>query len=83
MRFPRIGSRMTQNGSQNDLRMTLQTTLPDWSRDGPQIDLPTLRSALSHMAVSNNTVFKVLLTIAEVKDLSSQDWIRPPTRCQL
>ena len=54
-------------------------TLPDWSRDDPQIDLLDPEIGLSHMAVSNTTVFNVLLTVAEDKHLSSKDWIRPPT----
>ena len=78
MRFLSKGPEWVQNGSRNDLRITL----PDWSPDGPemtlrstsqpQIDPPVIRP-------SNMTVFNVLLTVADIKHVSSIDWIRPPT----
>ena len=79
MRFPKIGSRI---GSRIDLELTQNDPLddpPDWSRDGLRMTLPTSDIGLSHMAVSNKALFNVLLTIGELKPLSSKDWIRPPT----
>ena len=60
-------------------RMTPESTLPDWSPDVPQIpdiDLPTMALPT---AVSNKALFNVLLAIAEEIQVSSKDWIRPPT----
>ena len=73
---------MVQNGSQNGPELTRidpEYTLPDWSPDDLRYALMTLRSALSHMAVSNRALFSVLLTIADRIRVSSIDWIRPPS----
>ena len=70
-----MASELTQNWTQNDP----PDDLPDWSRDDPPDTSRTLISSLSHMAVSNEALFEVLLTIAEVNEVSSKDWIRPPT----
>ena len=77
-----IGSRMGPELTRIDLRYDPPGPVPRWSRDDPQMTHMTLRSASSQTAVSNNTVFKVLLTVAEEITLSSKDWIRPPSRCQ-
>ena len=76
------GPRMTSEWTQNDLRYGPPRLVPRWSRDGlpdPDIDLPT---TLSHTAVSKEALFSSLLTIAERKEVSSKDWIAPPSRSQ-
>ena len=75
---PDMASEWVPEWPQNDLQMTL----PDWSPDDPPDDLWDPEIGLSHMAVSNKAYFTVLLTIAELKGVSSQDWIRPPTQSQ-
>ena len=80
MRFPRIGSRKGPEKGPEMTRIDSESTLPDWSRDGPQITSRSPIPALSHTAVSNRALFKVLLTIATENRVSSKDWIRPPTQ---
>ena len=73
---------MVQIGSQIDLRMTPESTLPDHPQTGPEI---TLRSPISRPQISysqNMALFNVLLTVAEIKEVRSKDWIRAPTCCQ-
>ena len=55
---------------------------PDWSRDDPQIDLRDPQIDLSQTAVSKEVFLTGLLTIADIKDLSSKDWIRAPSQSQ-
>ena len=61
-----------------------QNDPPDWSRDDPSDWSPdALRSLIPQTSETygqNKGLFKVLLTIAELFDLPSKDWIRPPTR---
>ena len=79
MRFLRLGLEWVLEWVQNDLNIDPFWTSGDWSRDGPQITLRTLYPGPSHMAVSNEALFTVLLTIAERLGVSSKDWIAPPT----
>ena len=77
---------MSQIGSHIDLRidprLTLQMDPPDWSRDDPPRPSDPHIQALSHTAVLNKTLFQVLLTVATGKQVSSKDWIAPPSRSQ-
>ena len=77
-----MASGRVQIWPQIDLRMDPQMDPPDWSQTGPQMTLQTLISLASDTYAQNKALFHVLLTIAEVKQLPSRDWIRPPSRCQ-
>ena len=78
MRFPEIWSRI-------DLRLTSDDPPddpPGPSPDGPQMTLQDPISRPQETYAQNKAIFDVLLTVAERKDGSSKDWIRPPTCCQ-
>ena len=77
-----MGLDMVPDDPQIDPQMTLRLTLQTQSPDGPQI---ALRSQISRPQISHGperALFQVLLTIADIKDTMSKDWIAPPTCCQ-
>ena len=59
---------------ESTLRTDPQTGPEMPSDDPPDLDLRTLWQ--------NKALFDVLLTIAELKEEASIDWIRPPTQSQ-
>ena len=63
---------------QNDLPGPYPRLVPD----GPQMTLRSLYPDDPQMTLRIRTLFSVLLTIAELKDVRAKDWIRPPSRCQ-
>ena len=78
MRFLSKGPRIDLELTRIDLRLAsddlpqtgpemASDDLPDWSRDVPS---------------SEQALFNVLLTIAELKHRPSKDWIRPPSQSQ-
>ena len=75
MRFLRYGPGRVQKGSQNGLRMTL----PGPPQTGPQMALRSPYAGPQISYAQNKALFDTLLTIAELKDVSSKDWIRAPT----
>ena len=53
-----------------------QIRSPDWSRDGLRCPPDLARGTDPQKQV----LFSVLLTVAELYDVSHKDWIRPPSR---
>ena len=65
--------------TQNDLKMTPESTLQTLTQTGPEMALPDL---ILRPQISNGpewVIFHVLLTIADKKHDRSKDWIRPPS----
>ena len=57
-------------------------TLQDRSPDGLQMTLRTLRWPHGLTYTENKALFDVLLTIGELNNDPSKDWIRPPSPSQ-
>ena len=73
-----MGLEWPQNGPRIDPDMTLQ----DPPRHGPQIALRSLISQTSETYGPERPYLTFFITFAERKQVSSKDWIAPPTRCQ-
>ena len=69
---------MTSESTQNDLRIDPQIDL----QTGPQMTLRSPDDPQIQGDPQNKALFNTLLTIAELKEPPSKDWIRPPSQSQ-
>ena len=70
-----MGLDMVPESTQNDLNIDLPDPPSDWSRDGLQM---TSR-LIPRSDPQKQVIFNTLLTVGELKDVPSKDWIAPPT----
>ena len=82
MRFPRYGLDMGPRHPQIDPQIDLQIDPQDLLQTGPQMALRCPSDDLRYPYAQNKGIFKVLLTVGELKTVPSKDWIRPPTPSQ-